>query len=394
MLGNLLEIGSRSIFNQDHDIFRQSVRRFVEDELAPAQAGFEKAGEASREMWERMGDNGLLGVMVPAENGGMGGTFKDEMIVTEEMCYGNCTAPVVGVHSGIVMNYLSHFGTKEQKERYLPDMASGRCVGAIAMTEPDAGSDLQGIRTRAVKDGDDYIINGSKIYITNGWLADLCIVVAVTDSDARSKAHGISLFLVDSNTPGYKRGQKLKKLGLHAHDTAELFFEDVRVHKSAILGGSDEVNCGFYKLMMELPQERLIVGAGAVAHMEWMFEITRTYIRNRKAFGRTLGDLQTIQHKLAEMKTGIAVARAFADQCIQLHDSWLLDHEMASMVKYWATDMENKVAADCLQLHGGMGFMWETPIARAYADARVQTIYGGSNEIMKELIARNIVRDK
>ena len=219
-------------------------------------------------------------MMIPAEEGGVGGTFKHESIVIEEMAYANCNSPNVEVHSTMFMNYISHFGTKAQKERYLPEMAAGRCVGCIAMTEPDAGSDLQGIRTSAVRDGDDFLINGSKTYITNGWLADLCVVVAVTDNGARSKAHGISLFLVDTDLPGFKKGQKLKKLGIHNQDTAELFFEDVRVPSSAILGGAElEQNKGFYKLMTELPQERLILGVRAAAHSEWMFEETRNYIR-------------------------------------------------------------------------------------------------------------------
>ena len=248
---------------------------------------------------------------------------------------------------------------------------------------------MQGIRTRAKKDGDDYIINGSKVFITNGILADAVIVVAITDGNAKSKAHGITLFIVEEGMKGFKKGRNLSKLGLKGHDTAELFFEDVRVPKTAILGGE---NRGFYQLMTELPQERLALGISSIASCEWMFEETKNYINTRKAFGKTLGALQTIQHKMAEIKTNIAVARAFIDQCIELHDRGQLDNSMASMAKYYATDLENKVAADCLQLHGGWGYMMETPIARCYADARVQTIYGGSNEIMKELIARTIVK--
>jgi len=267
---------------------------------------------------------------------------------------------------------------------------SGECIGSIAMTEPDAGSDLQGIRTNAKKDGDDWIINGSKIYITNGWLTDCCIVVAKTNPDAKRAAHGISLFLVDADTKGFHKGRKLKKLGTHGQDTAELFFEDVRVPESALLGEVE--NIGFYQLMEQLPQERLQIGVTAAAHAEAMFEITRDWVRQRKVFGGRVADLQTVKHKLAELKTSIAVCRAFIDQCMELHDQKKLCYEMASMAKYWATDMENKVAADCLQLHGGWGFMWETQIAKSYAGCRVQTIYGGTNEVMKELIARNIVK--
>ena len=257
-----------------------------------------------------------------------------------------CGSPAIALHSTIVMPYLTHYGTKEQQERYLPAMTSGDCIGSIAMTEPDAGSDLQGIRTTARRDGDDWVINGSKIYITNGWLTDCCVVVAKTGTDKRA-AHGVSLFLVDADTKGFHKGRKLKKLGLHGQDTAELFFEDVRVPASALLGGE---NKGFYQLMEQLPQERLLIGVHSVAHCEAMFEATRDWVKNRKAFGGRVADLQTVQHKLAELKTSIAVCRAFIDQCIEYHDGNSLGSEMASMAKYWATDLENKVAGDCLQV--------------------------------------------
>merc|ERR1711983_238371 len=287
------------------------------------------------------------------------------------------------------MPYFAKYGSEEQKEYYMPKLTSGEIVCAIAMTEPDAGSDLQGIRTIAVKDGDDFILNGSKTFITNGILAEVVVVVALTNPDAKSRAHGITLFIVEEGMKGFKKGRNLNKLGLKASDTAELFFEDVRLPKTAILGGE---NRGFYQLMTELPQERLALGVSSMAHCEWMFEETRNYVNSRKAFGRTLSGLQTIQHKMAELKTQIAVCRAFIDQCIELHDVALLDNSMASMAKYYATDLENKIAAECLQLRGGWGYMMETPIARSYADARVQTIYGGSNEIMKELIARTVTK--
>jgi len=386
---NMLDIGSRSIFDEDHDIFRSSVRRFMRDELAPNHKHYEEQGHVDRHLWKQLGEQGFLGVAISDEVGGIGGTFKDEAIILEEQSYAHCHAPAITVHSTIVMPYFANYGTPEQKEYYIPKMTSGEFVGAIGMTEPDAGSDLQGIRTRAKKDGDDYILNGSKVFITNGILADVVIVVAITDSDARSKAHGISLFIVEEGMPGFKKGRNLNKLGLKGHDTAELFFEDVRLPKTALLGGE---NRGFYQLMTELPQERLALGISSVAHCEWMFEETRNYINTRKAFGRTLSGLQTIQHTMAELKTQIAVTRAFIDQCIQLHNVGQLDNSTASMSKYWATDLENDVAAKCLQLHGGWGYMMETPIARSYADARVQTIYGGANEIMKELISRNVIK--
>jgi len=389
-MSNMTDVGSRSLFSTDQDMFREQVRRFMRDRLAPLQAEFEEAGQPSKEIWREMGSQGLLGVSTPAEVGGIGGSFLEEAIVAEEMSYARCASPAMAVHSTICMPYLTHYGTAEQQEKYMAAMVAGECVASVGMTEPDAGSDLQGIRTTAKKSGTDWIINGSKIYITNGWLTDCCIVVAKT-ANAKRAAHGVSLFLVDADTPGFHKGRKLKKLGLKAQDTAELFFEDMRVPGSALLG---KENGGFYQLMEQLPQERLIIAVHSAAHCEAMFEETRAWVRQRKAFGRSVADLQVVQHKLAELKTSIAVCRAFIDQCLDLHSAGKLCGEMASMSKYWATDLENKVAADCVQLHGGWGFMWETQIAKSYADARVQTIYGGTNEIMKELISRNIVKDK
>ena len=389
-MSTLLDIGSRQIFNQDQDMFRESVRKFLNDEIRPQQEEFEKNGEPSREAWKALGKQGLLGVNIPAEVGGIGGTILDEMIVNEEMAYTFCSSPALGLHSTIAMPYIASYGTKEQQERYLPLMTSGDCVASLGITEPDAGSDMQGIRTSAKRDGTDWVINGSKIYITNGWLTDCCVLVAKTKPDAKKAAYGISLFLVDADSPGFHKGRKLNKLGLKGADTAELFFEDVRVPASALLG---EENRGFQQLMQQLPQERLVTGVEGLARSEAVFEITRSWVKQRKAFGRHVSDLQTVQHKLAETKTSTAVCRAFIDQCLDLHQAGKLDNEMASMAKYWATDLENKVAADCLQLHGGWGFMWETQIAKSYANARVTTIYAGTNEIMKELIARNIVRN-
>ena len=390
-MDKMTDIGCRSIFTPEQDMFRESVRRFMVEELAPQQPYFEEMGQPTRESWQAMGRQGLLGVNIPAEVGGIGGSFIDEMIVAEEMSYAFLSAPAMALHSTICMPYITNYGTKEQQERYIPAMTAGDCIASIAMTEPDAGSDLQGIRTNAKKDGSDWIINGSKIYITNGWLTDCCIVVAKTNTDSKRAAHGVSLFLVDADTPGFHKGRKLKKLGLKGQDTAELFFEDVRVPGSALLG---KENAGFYQLMEQLPQERLLIAVHSGATSEAAFEETRAWVRQRKAFGKHVSDLQTVQHKLAELKTSIAVCRAFIDQCMGLHEEGRLCGEMASMAKYWATDLENKVAGDCLQLHGGWGFMWETNIAKVYASSRVQTIYGGTNEIMKELIARNIVKNK
>jgi len=385
---NMMEIGSRRIFNSDHDIFRTSVRKFWHEEVLPHHPRWEAAGHVDREVWLRAGEAGLLGVDTPEEHGGAGGTFLDATITMEEQAYVNCSGPGFDLHSNIVMPYITNFGSPEQIEKFIPPMVAGTKIGAIAMTEPGAGSDLQGVVTNAKKDGDDWILNGSKTYITNGHLADVVIVVAVTNPDARSKAHGISLFLVEDGMPGFKKGRILNKMGLKAQDTSELFFEDVRLPASALLGNE---NHGFYMLMQELPQERLMVGIGAVAHCEWMFETTREYVKQRKAFGKTIAGLQVIQHKLAEIKTEISVMRSFIDNCLEMHSTQDLDGAMASMAKYITSDLQNKVAYDCVQMHGGAGFMTEYPICRAYMDARVQPIYGGPNEIMKELIARTIL---
>ncbi|XP_027820951.1 long-chain specific acyl-CoA dehydrogenase, mitochondrial isoform X2 [Ovis aries] len=331
----LTDIGTRRIFSLQHDIFRESVRKFFQEEVIPFHAEWEKAGEVSRELWEKAGKQGLLGINIADHHGGIGGDLYSSAIVWEE-------------------------------------------------------HDLQGIRTNAKKDGSDWILNGSKVFVSNGWLCDTVIVVAVTNREAHSPAHGISLFLVENGMKGFIKGRKLDKIGIKAQDTAEFFFEDVRLPAGALLG---EENKGFHYLMQELPQERLIISDTAVSASEFMFEETRDYVKQRKAFGKTVADLQTVQHKLAELKTSICVTRAFVDSCLQLHRVKRLDLATAAMAKYWASDLQNRVAYDCLQLHGGWGYMWEYPIAKAYVDARVQTIYGGTNEIMKELIAREIIHD-
>ncbi|XP_067245106.1 long-chain specific acyl-CoA dehydrogenase, mitochondrial-like [Chanodichthys erythropterus] len=391
MAKTLMDIGTRRIFSEEHDLFRQNVRRFFQEEVVPYHTQWEKAGEVSREVWEKAGEHGLLGIFTPEEHGGIGGDLLSAAIVLEEQMYCNCSGPGFSLHSEIVMPYISHYGSKAQIERYIPQLTAGKCIGAIAMTEPAAGSDLQGVKTYAKKDGTDWILNGSKVFISNGWMSDVVIVVAVTNREAKTAAHGISLFLVDAGTKGFQKGRKLEKLGLKAQDTAELFFEDVRLPAEALLG---QVNKGFYYLMNELPQERLVVAVMGLASSEFMFEETRNYVMQRKAFGRTIADLQVVQHKLAELKTDICVGRAFVDSCLQLHSEKKMDSNTASMAKYWASDLQNRVATQCLQLHGGWGYMWEYPIAKAFADSRVQPIYGGTNEIMKELIARNIVSKK
>ena len=293
---SMMDIGTRRIFSEEHDMFRENVRRFFQEEVLPHHPKWEKDGQISREVWEKAGTNGLLGVNTPDKFGGVGGDVLSTAVTWEEQMYVNCSGPGFGLHSDIVMPYITHYGTKEQIEKFIPRMTAGTCIGAIAMTEPGAGSDLQGIRTNAKKDGDDWILNGSKVFITNGWMADVVIVVAITNPEAKSAAHGISLFLVEDGMKGFVKGRKLEKIGFKAQDTAELFFEDVRLPKSALLG---EANKGFYYLMQELPQERLIIGGMAIASCEFMFEETRNYVKMRKAFGKTLSHLQTVQHKLA-----------------------------------------------------------------------------------------------
>lgn len=384
---SLLQIGTRRIFDFEHDQYRELCRKFYEKKVIPFHSKWEEDGHVPRELWREAGEAGLLCVTVPEEYGGMGLDIRYAAVHWEEQAYANTTGPGFFLHSEIVAPYLMHYGTPEQKEKYLPKLCTGESIGAIAMTEPGAGSDLAGMRTTAVRDGDDYIINGSKTYITNGWHSDVVIVCAKTEPSKGAK--GISLFLVDKGTKGFAKGNKLKKMGMKAQDTCELFFEDCRVPASALLG---EVNKGFIYLMNELPQERLLVGEMAIASSEACFEWTRSYVKDRKAFGAPLANLQTIKHRLATMKTEITIARTFADRCIELLSEKKLDNTTASMAKYWLTDLQSKVADECVQLHGGAGYMWEYNVTRAFADGRVARIYGGANEIMKELIARDIVK--
>jgi long-chain-acyl-CoA dehydrogenase len=386
----LYDFGTRPIFNSDHDMMRDSVRKWWEKEVVPNHAQWEKDGQVSRELWHSAGANGLLAMTTPEEYGGPGFDIMDASIMWDEQGYTGCTGPGFAIHSDICGPYIVNWGTEEQKHQWMPGLCSGEAIAALGMTEPGAGSDLQGMKTVARRDGDDWIINGSKVFITNGAMADLVLVCCKTDPEARG-ARGISIFLVDTTLPGFVKGKKLDKVGYKAQDTSELFFEDLRVPHSAIIGGEKGLNRGFQMMMTELPQERLLIAAIGVASAEACFEWTRDYVKERKAFGNNLFDgCQTIRHKLAELKTEIAVARAFYDQCLALHADGKLDTSMASMAKYYCTDLQCKVATECLQLHGGWGYMMEYPIARAFIDSRVQPIYGGANEIMKELIARTI----
>lgn len=373
----------RTLFSSEHELFRESVRKFFEQDAVPFHAQWEKDGHIDRALWNKAGEAGMLCSHIPEEYGGMAADFLYSAVVIEEQARLGLTGVGFSLHSDIVAPYILHYGNEEQKQYYLPKLVSGELVTAIAMTEPGTGSDLQGVKTTAVLDGDEYVINGSKTFITNGWLADLVIVVAKTDAKAGAK--GISLFLVDAKTPGFSKGKRLEKVGMKAQDTSELFFQDVRIPKANLLG---KEGMGFVYLMQELPQERLTVGVGAIASAEAALKWTLDYTRERKAFGRAVADFQNTRFKLAEMATEIQVGRVFVDRCLELHLNKKLDVPTAAMLKYWGTDLQCKVIDECVQLHGGYGYMWEYPIARAWADSRVQRIYAGTNEIMKEIISR------
>jgi len=373
----------RTLFSPEHELFRQSVRTFLEKDAAPFHAQWEKQGYIDRALWNKAGEAGMLCSHLPEEYGGLGADFLYSAVVIEEISRLGLTGIGFSLHSDIVAPYILHYGSEALKHQYLPQLISGEKVTAIAMTEPGAGSDLQGVKTTAVLDGDEYVINGSKTFITNGFLADLVIVVAKTDPKAGAK--GTSLFLVEAATPGFDKGKRLEKVGMKAQDTSELFFQDVRVPKENLLG---QAGMGFAYLMQELPQERLTVAIGALASAEAALQWTLDYTRERKAFGKAIADFQNTRFKLAETATEIQIGRVFVDKCLALHLEGKLDVPTAAMAKYWATDLQCKVLDECVQLHGGYGFMWEYPIARAWADARVQRIYAGTNEIMKEIIAR------
>ncbi|MFZ6689636.1 acyl-CoA dehydrogenase family protein [Undibacterium sp. SXout11W] len=366
--------------------FRDAIRRFVESEVTPHQEHWRKQQHVDRSLWNKGGEMGMLLADIPEEYGGSGGSFAHQAIVFEELGYAGDMAFGIHVHA-IVAHYILNQGTEEQKKKYLPLLASGEMVAAIAMSEPGAGSDLKGIRTSAVRDGDGYRINGSKIFISNGYLADLVVVVTKTDPDAGSK--GVSLMLVETkNCPGYRVGRILEKIGQKGQDTCELFFDDVRVPADAVLGGLE--GKGFYQLMTELPYERTILGVAGVAAIERALRLTIEYTKERKAFGQALIEMQNTRFVLAEIKTEATIARTFIDRCIVDMLEGRMDTELASMAKYWISDLQCKVIDQCLQLFGGYGYMLEYPIAQMYVDARVQRIYGGANEIMKEIISRSL----
>ncbi|MEX3960613.1 acyl-CoA dehydrogenase family protein [Paraburkholderia sp. EG286B] len=368
-------------------LFQDSIRKFIERELMPHEERWWKQQHVDREVWRNAGEFGMLCASIPEEYGGGGGTFAHEAIIALEQSRAMVSSLGTNVHSGIVAHYILRYGTEEQKRRWLPKMASGERVAAIAMSEPGAGSDLKSIKTRAVRDGDHFVINGSKTFISNGLLADLICVVVKTDPAQGAK--GVSIVVVETDDlPGFRRGRVLEKMGQKGQDTAELFFDDVRVPCANLLG--TEEGKGFYQLMQQLPQERMIIALGALSAMEKALDVTTAYVRERKVFGMSLLDMQNTRFKLAECKTHATIARTFIDDCMAKVLRGELDAETAAMAKWWCTQRSCEIIDECLQLHGGYGYMMEYPIARLYVNARVSKIFGGSNEIMKELIARTL----
>ncbi|MFE6826438.1 acyl-CoA dehydrogenase family protein [Streptomyces sp. NPDC057690] len=377
----------RDLYTAEHEAFRETVRTFLAKEVLPHHDRWERDGVVSRDVWRAAGRQGLLGLAVPQEYGG-GGTedFRYSAVLIEEFARAGASGVALSLHNDIVGPYLTRLATDEQKRRWLPGFTSGETVTAIAMTEPGAGSDLQGIRTTATDRGDHYLLNGAKTFISNGILADLVVVVARTTPEGGSS--GQSLLVVERGTEGFERGRNLDKIGQKAQDTAELFFDDVRVPKENLLGGEHQA---FAALMANLAQERLAIAVGAAAAAEHVLELTRAYVKQREAFGRPLARLQHIRFEIAEMATECAVTRTFVDRCVTEHGAGRLDAVHASMAKWWATELQKRVVDRCLQLHGGYGYMTEYQVARAFLDSRVQTIYGGTTEIMKEIIGRALL---
>ena len=376
----------RDIFTDEHEAFREMVRSFIAREIAPYHEQWERDGQVSREVWLAAGRAGLLGIDIDEKYGGGGNPdYRYYLIMNEELARAGAHGPGFSVHNDINGQYLQRLASPEQCERWLPGYCSGEIITAIAMSEPGAGSDLQGIRTTAARDGDNWVLNGQKTFISNGQLADLVIVVARTDPGAGHR--GISLLVVERGMAGFERGRNLDKVGMHAQDTSELFFSDVTVPAGNLLG---EEGGGFVALMQNLPRERVSIGATALAAAEKVFEDTLAYCKERQAFGRPIGSFQHNRFLLAELATELAVARAFTDRAVLQHTDGELSNTDASMVKWWDTELCNRVVDRCVQLYGGYGYMAEYPVARAFADSRVQTIFGGTTEIMKEIIGREL----
>ena len=375
----------RNFFNADHEQFRDTVKKFIDREIAPYHQQWEEDGIVPRALWLKAGETGLLCCSIPEAYGGLGLDYLFQVIMVEEMAKGGYTGPGFYIHSEMAATYIESFGSEEQKRQWLPKMVSGEAISALGLTEPHAGSDLKAIRTRAVRDGDDYVINGQKVFISNGQLCDLVILATKTDSTAGAK--GVTLFLVDTRLPGFKRGRNLQKLGLKAQDTSELFFEDLRVPASAMLGSEGQ---GFAIMMAKLAQERLTQAIRSATVVETVIDYTVDYTAQREAFGKTIADFQNTQFKMAELKTEAVIGRVFTDHCIEQFMDGKLTPIDAAMAKMWMSNLHCKVVDECLQLFGGWGYMWEYPIARAYADARIVKIAGGSIEIMKHLIGRDL----
>lgn len=378
---------TRAIYSAEHELFRDMVRRFINDEVTPNFARWEEDGIVDRRYWQKGGEAGLLCPQVATEYGGAGGSFKHNAIIVEEFSYAGFAGPLsdFSVHNDVCAGYIGSVGSEEQKLHWLPRMASGATVCAIAMTEPGTGSDLQGVRTRARRIGDQFCISGAKTFISNGQHADLVIVVART-SDAPG-ARGISLILVEAERAGFRRGRNLHKLGHLSADTSELFFDDVHVPVSNLLGPEGG---GFAILMQELPQERLTLAVASLAAAQKAFDLARDYVRERRAFGSAVGDFQNTRFKLADLKADLMVGWAFLDQCLEKHETGALSSLDASVAKLWCSETQGRIVDQCLQFFGGYGFMREYEICRLYADARVQRIYGGTSEIMRELISRHL----
>lgn len=377
---------ARTLFDSDMELFRDTVRKFLAQEATPQHEAWEAQKFVSREFWLQAGEQGMLCPQMPEEYGGLGVDYRYNCIVDEEVGRAGLSG-LTGflMHSDVVCEYLLHYGSEAQKHKYLPKMISGEWIGALGMSEAGAGSDAKAIKTNAIDQGDHYLLNGSKTFITNGFCCDLVIVATKTDPAAGSR--GISLLIVEAGMPGFEKGQKLNKAGSHACDTAELFFQDVKVPKENLLG---EENRGFYYMMNDLAQERLAVSVNGLTVAESILEQTITYVQERKAFGHTISNFQNTRFKIAEMETELSVARVYLDRCIELHLENKLDGTEAAKLKLHITDLQCKVLDECVQLHGGYGYMWEYPVTRAWADSRAQRIYAGSNEIMKEIISREI----
>ncbi len=378
----------RDLFNAEHEAFRDTVRKFIDKEISPYHADWEEKGLVPRELWLKAGAAGLLCCTVPEEYGGLGLDYLFDVVVFEEMARSGFTGPGFLIHCDLVATYLKSFGTEDQKKQWLPKMVSGEAIGSLGMTEPHAGSDLKAIKTRAVRDGNDFVISGQKVFISNGQLCDL--IVLATKTDASAGAKGVTLFLVDTRLPGFRRGQNLNKVGMKGQDTSELFFDEVRVPATAMLG---EEGQGFALMMTKLAQERLAQAIRSATVSETVVDYTLAYTAERKAFNQTIADFQNTQFKLAELKTEAVVGRTFTDQCIKLFLEDKLDPVDAAMAKMWLSNTHCKIVDDCLQLFGGGGYKWEYPIARAYADARVVKIAGGYIEVMKHIIGRHMLAE-